>query len=305
MKLGVSDILKVFYAPHKVFKDVVQKPSYIAPLIVLVIFVVAQVGSAYIVASRSLIEQTMPKVEQRDAWTENATLWVAGPGVAISENNFDFINVSAYYNKTSIEFKISNSSGVQMALTTLDGSVNCGTGGFKNLSFRVKIVEPNDRPSTVALYLYSLSDSNFFLYDLTSEFSNSTVNVWNNVTIPVGSGDWTSSGTPNWENITSLRIDFAWDSESNIDLRVDGLFFRGIYADPLVVYGSTYLLSSALNAITPFLFQWLVLTAIMYLLIKGLKGNVVWKPLMVAVGVALTILIVQALILIVAYSTLP
>ena len=305
MKLGVSDILKVFYAPHKVFKDVVQKPSYIAPLIVLVIFVVAQVSSAYIVASRSLIEQTMPKVEQRDAWTENATLWVAGPGVAISENNFDFINASAYYNNTSIEFKISNSSGVQMALTTLDGSVNCGTGGFKNLSFRVKIVEPNDKPSNVALYLYSLSDSNFFLYDLTSEFSNSTVNVWNNVTIPVGSGDWTSSGTPNWENITSLRIDFAWDSESNIDLRVDGLFFRGIYADPLVVYGSTYLLSSALNAITPFLFQWLVLTAIMYLLIKGLKGNVVWKPLMVAVGVALTILIVQALILIVAYSTLP
>src|SRR3972149_7329587 len=107
MKLGVSDILKVFYAPHKVFKDIVQKPSYIAPLIVLVIFVVAQIGASYIVASRSFIEQTMPTVDQRDVWTENATRWMAGPGVAISENYVDFINASVYYNITSIEFKIS------------------------------------------------------------------------------------------------------------------------------------------------------------------------------------------------------
>jgi hypothetical protein len=303
--LAITDILKVFYAPHKVFKDIVKKPSYIAPLIVLVIFLVAQVGASYIVATRSFIEQTKPTADQMDVWTENSTLWVAGPGVAISENHVDFINASAYYNVTSIEFKVSNSSSIQMALQNLDGSVNCGADGFKNISFKLKIVEPNARPANVTLFLYSLSDSNFFTHDLTSEFSNNTINEWNNVTIPVGSGAWTSSGTPSWNNITSLRIDFVWDSASNIDLRVDGLFFRGIYEDPLVVYGSTYMLSTALNAVTPFLFQWLVLTALMYLLIKGLKGTVVWKPLMVAVGTALTILIVQALILVVSYSTLP
>ena len=303
--MALTNILKVFYAPHKLFKEIVQKPTYLAPLIVLIVFVVVQFGASYVVATHSFLEQTMPTADQKDVWTENPTLWMAGSGVAISANHNDYINASDYYNNTSIEFKVSNSSGLQMALTTLDGSVNCGADGFKNMSFRVKSVEPSDRPYNVALYLYSLNDTNFFLYDLTSKFSNSSASVWNNITIPVGSGDWTSSGTPKWENITSLRIDFAWNNSSNIDVRIDGLFFRGMYETPLVVFGSTYLLTSLVSSLTSFLFQWLVMTALMYLIIKGLKGKVLWKPLMVAVGVTLATLIVQAVILVVAYSTLP
>ena len=303
--MALSEILKVFYAPHKVFKEIVQKPSYIAPLIVLVLFVVVQFGSSYVVASRSFIEQTKPTVDQMDVWTENATLWMAGPNVTITENHFDFINASSYYNNTSIEFAASNSSSIQLALTTLDGSVNCGIDGFKNMSFRIKIVEPSSKPANVTLYLYSLSDTNYFTTDLTSDFSNETANTWINMTIPVGSGSWTSTGSPNWENITSLKLDLTWSTGSNIDLRIDGLFFRGIYENPMIVYGSTYLLSSALGSVTHFLFQWLVLTGIMFLLIKGLKGNVVWKPLLVCVGVTSIIFVVQSLILAVSYSTLP
>jgi hypothetical protein len=70
------------------------------------------------------------------------------------------------------------------------------------------------------------------------------------------------------------------------------------------VYGSSILISSALNSVTPYLAQWIVLTALIYLLIKGLKGSVVWKPVMVAVGFALVTLVVQAVILLVAYTTL-
>jgi hypothetical protein len=43
----------------------------------------------------------------------------------------------------------------------------------------------------------------------------------------------------------------------------------------------------------------------MYLLIKGLKGNVVWRPLMVAVGYALVTIVIQAFIVTAAYTTLP
>jgi len=43
----------------------------------------------------------------------------------------------------------------------------------------------------------------------------------------------------------------------------------------------------------------------MYLLIKGLKGNALWKTLMVAVGFALVTMVVQALILLVAFASLP
>ena len=41
------------------------------------------------------------------------------------------------------------------------------------------------------------------------------------------------------------------------------------------------------------------------MLIKGLKGTAVWKPVMVAVGFALVILVVQAVLTLITYSTLP
>jgi len=302
--LVANDILKVLYAPQKAFKEIVQNPRYLGPFILLIIFVVAQVGSSYVVASRSYIEQTMPAGDQGDVWTQNAALWQANSGVTVSNNTADYIN-GTYYGSISIEFSASNASSVWMELNNLDGSVDCGVDGFKNVSLRVKIVTPDVKPENVSLYLYSLSVSNFY-YDLTNAFSNSTVNVWNNITLPVGSGDWLSSNTAaSWENITSLKMDFAWSSNSSIDLRIDGLFFRGVFKDPLEIYGVSYFATSALNAVTPFLFQWLLLTGLMYVIIKGLKGNVTWKPLMVAVGFALVTMVVQALILIVTYTTLP
>jgi hypothetical protein len=302
--LVVKDILRVLYAPHKVFKDVIQKPGYLGPFILLLIFVVAQVGSSYVVASRSYIEQTMPVGDKGDVWTENAALWQAGPSVTVRNNTADFINSTLYYGSASIEFAASNASNVWMELNSLDGAVNCGADGFKNVSLRAKLLAPDVKPENVSIYLYSLSGSNFY-YDLTQTFSSSDVNIWNNITLTVGSGDWLSSDNPSWENITGLKMEFTWPSNSSITLRVDGLFFRGNFQDPFERYGSSYLISSALDAVAPFLFEWLLLTGLMYLLIKGLKGNVVWRPLMVAVGFALVTLVIQALILAVVYTSLP
>jgi hypothetical protein len=301
--LAAKDILRVLYAPHKVFKDIIQKPGYIGPFILLIIFVLAQVGSAYVVASRSFLEQTMPAGDQGDVWTDNATFWHANTGVTISNNTVNFINSTLYYGSTSIEFAASNATNIGMELSNLDGSVNCGADGFKNVSFRVNVLAPDVKPENVTLYLYSLQAS-YFYYDLTNAFSNIAVNVWNNITLPVGSGDWASSGAPVWENITGLKIDFTWSTNSSIDLLLDGLFFRGKFEDPLDLYGVSYLANSALNGVAPFLFEWLILTGLMYLLIKGLKGTVVWKPLMVAVGFALVVLVIQALLLVAVYTTL-
>jgi hypothetical protein len=304
--LVVNDILRVLYAPQKAFKEIIQKPRYLGPLVVLIIFVVAQVGASYVVASKSYIEQTMPIGDQGDLWTQNAALWQANSGVTVSNNTDDYIN-GTYYGSTSIEFAASNDSSVWMELNNLDGSVDCGVDGFKNVSLRVKISAPNVKPESVALYLYSLNASNlYFYYDLTNAFSNGTVNVWNNITTSsFDSGDWSSSSADaKWENITSLKIDFTWSSNSSIDLRIDGLFFRGIFKDPLEVYGSSVFISAALNAVTPFLFQWLLLTGLMYVIIKGLKGNVTWKPLMVAVGFALVAVVIEAIMLFISYTAL-
>jgi len=307
--LVAQELLEVFYAPHRAFRKIVQNPKFLGPLLIVVIFVAIQVGSSYVVGSKSYLEQTMPTGQEGDTWTENAALWQASSGVTIANNHADYINGSAfYYNNTSIEFTAPNSTGIQVFLSDFGSSVNCGADGFKNLSIRVKAVSPASVPENVTLYLFSLTPANFFTYDLTGAFSNSTVmeqQMWNNITVPVGTADWASSNSgATWNNITGMRMDFTWPSSSSIDLRVDGLFFRGPFKGSLDVYGSAVLINSALNSVTPFLFQWLLLTAMMYLLIKGLKGSVVWKPVMVAVGFALVTLVVQSLILLVAYTTL-
>ena len=309
----VKDILRVLYAPHKAFKDLMQTPKYWGPFILLLIFVLAQIGSSYVAGSRLYIEQTMPVGTEADVWTESATLWQANPGVVISDNGVDFINGSQaisgfpdYYGNSSVEFAVSDNNTLQMSLNDFGSQVNCGANGFMDVFFRVKIVTPDAKLENVTLTLYSLTDSNFY-YDLTSAFSNNVVNVWNNISVPVGSGDWLSNGNPSWENITGLKLEFAWPSNSDIDLHLDGLFFRGKFETQIELVGGIipYLATSALNGVAPFLFEWLILTGLMYLLIKGLKGNVIWRPLMVAVGYALIAIVIQTLIVAVVYTTLP
>ena len=312
--MPLTDILKVFYAPHKVFKDIIQNPKYLGAIIVLLLFVAAETGYYFVYGAKSYPEQTLPGEDVGDVWTGNATLWQANSGVIILNNYADFINSTApgsgvppYFGSSSLDFVASNSSNIQARLSNLDGQVNCGTDGFKNISLRIKLVTPDVKPENVTLLLYSMSDFNFFSYDLTSLIASGAVNVWNNITVPVGSGDWVSSNTAaSWENITSLKLEFTWATNSSVDLRVGGLFFRGIYNNAVESYGTEYLLFNfALSSSTHYILQWFLLTALMYVIIKGLKGSVIWKTLMVAVGFALVTQVVQAVIFLASYASLP
>jgi hypothetical protein len=303
-----KEILEVLYAPHKVFKKIVQNPGYLGPFLLLIIFVLGQVGGSYIVATRSYVEttspQTAPLVAQGDLWTEAASYWHANDGVTVSNNTIDYINGTLA--TTSIEFTASDANNVSMELN-FDGSVRCAADAFQNVSFRVKQVAPNVAPENVSLYLYSLSDS-YFYYDLTSEFSSSTIDEWNNITLTTGDGaeGWVSNGgSATWENVTGLKLEFTWSETANVDLLVDRLFFKGDYEGLYDLYGVSYLANTALNAFAPFLFEWLLLTGLMYVLIKALKGNVIWRPLMVAIGFSLIVIAIQSIILVAIYTALP
>ena len=301
----VKDLLRIIYAPHKAFKDIIKNPSYLGPMILLIIFVLAQLGSSYVVASRSYIEQTMPIGDRGDEWTANALDWTATPGVVVSNNTVDFINsTTLYYDTTSIEFAASDLSLISLESPTFANSVNCGPEGFKNVSLRVKLISPDTTPESASLTLFSLADSSF-TYDITNELAD-TANIWTNLTLTVGSGDWEQNGNEAvWENITGLKLEFSWSINSSINILVDGLFFRGIFKGPIELFGASYFASTTINAITPFIFEWFLLTGFMYLLIKGLKSEILWKPLLIAVGFSLITLVVQAIILIVVYTFLP
>jgi len=302
--LIITDIVKVLYAPHKVFKQIIQNPKYLGAIIVLLLFVAAQTAFYYSYYSKNFSEQTFPVGNQFGMWTQNATLWNTNSGAVISYNYGDLIN-NTFYGNSSLQFALSNSSEIFIELGDFQNSVNCDPTGFQNMSMRIKIVEPQIAPEKATLSLYSLSASNYFQYDLTQDLSNSAVSVWNNLTVPVGSGNWLSNGNPDWQNITGLRLDLAFSTNSSISLRIQGVFFRGIYETPIEVDSTGFFINILQLVFMQFLFEWVILTALLYIMIKGLKGTVTWKPLFVAVGFALITTIIQTLIAIAATTALP
>ncbi len=300
----VKDIGEVLYAPRKVFAQIIQNPKYLGAVIVLLLFVLAQTAFYYSYFSKNYSEQTFPVGDQFGTLTQNATLWSTSSGAVISYNYGDLIN-NTFYGNSSLQFALSNSSDIFIELGDFQNSVNCDPTGFQNISMRIKIVEPQIAPEKATLSLYSLNASNYFQYDLTQDLSNSAVSVWNNLTVPVGSGNWLSNGNPDWQNITGLRLDLAFSTNSSISLRLHGVFFRGIYKTPIEVDSTGFLITILQLVLMQFLFEWLILTALLYIMIKALKGTVTWKPLFAAVGFALITTVIQTLIAIAATTTLP
>lgn len=292
----------MLYAPHKVFKKVIQNPKYAGVIIVFVLFVATQTAFYFSYYSKVYSEQTYPAGDQFGTLTQNSTLWTTSSDAVISRNYDDLIN-STLYGNSSLQVMLANTSSLFMELDALGGSVNCGPTGFQNISMRIKLIEPQSAPEKATLYLYSLSASNYFEYDLTQDLS--TTNIWNNLTIPVGSGNWVSNGNPDWQNITGLKLDLAYSTNSSVTLLMEGIFFRGIYETPLEVDSTIFLVTILQLVFTQFLFEWLILSGLMFVLIKVLKGTTTWKPLAVAVGFALITLIIQTLVVTAATTTLP
>jgi hypothetical protein len=298
----IQQMLKVFYAPHKAFKEIKDNPRYIGPILVMVLFIAANTGVAYVIMSKSYIEQTLPTAKELDSWTENATLWRSSPEVRINESD-DHID-GAYYGNRSIEFSAANDNHVSMWLNNT-GSVNCSVpDGYKNLSLRIKLTEPLAKPESVSIYLFSSTPSDYLYHDLTGNFSSSTGNIWNNLTISLADDTWSTNGTNgNWGNITGLKLEFGWLENSNITLLVDGLFFRGIFKTYPEIVGMTYVLNSLSSGLSQFVIQWVFLGVIAYVIVRVLGSKTSWKSMLILAGFALITLFVQSMVNAIVFST--
>lgn len=301
----IEDVLKVIYAPHKAFKQIVQNPKFIGPIFIMILFIVASFGPFYIYASRAYVESTSPSIGQNDVWTENRTLWKSDiSSVTISENSNDYINGTLHGNK-SVQFSIVNSSKISMQIDNL-GSVNCsGEGGFKSLFLRIKQTSPDTNPENVTIYLFSNSSS-YFHRSLTQNFSVQTINHWNNLTIPLNTAVWSASNaSANWENITGLKLEFSWLSNYTITLLFDDMFYRGVFKSPLEGMSIDFLSANIIFGVLQYSISWLLPTVLVFIMGKALGAKIVWKTVLIVVGFTLIVLFVQALINTAAYSTLP
>jgi len=298
--LKIPNILEVIYAPHKAFKKIAEKPSYVGPAIIILILVLANIGFAYVAMSKTSLEITAPNGLNQDEWTQNSTLWASN--ALVSESN-DSVT-GTYYGNASIAFTITNSTQIWMWLNNV-GPVNCSSqGGFNQISFRLKQLSPQDEPQNALIYLFSANTSDYFYHNLTQYVSNSTVSTWNNLTLPLVSG-WSNGTNADWSQITGLKMEFDWASNSNITMLVDGLFFHGVFHSWLDQAGIGYVLSYTSTSVMQFVITWVAFSGLLFLVGRTLGGKMVWKLLLVAVGFILITLVVQALINVASYETLP
>ena len=296
------EILKVLYAPHKVFKEVIQNPRYIGPIIVMILFVAANAASTYALATKTYVEKTFPT--QKDEWTENTTLWQPTGGVYPTANYADYIEGFIYGNK-SIEFTVKNSTEISMQLDNI-GPINCSSqDGYTKIYVRIKCKSPNIAPKNVSIYLHSITLSDFFYRDLTENFSSAAIGVWNNLTIPLDDGKWLRVGNADWANINSLTFIFEWAGKSDITVLVDGLFFGGIYT-PYAENIAAYLASYSAYSFMQFVIRWVFLAGIIHIMSKAFKANTVWRVTLILIGSSLITMFIQALVNTAVFSaTLP
>jgi hypothetical protein len=254
----------------------------------------------------------------------NATSWVAGTGVELSNNFNDYYNNTVYvgqlqyapnnplgyyplFGNFSLQIQANSTNSVMAALTNTS-NVDCGQTGFRNLSLTMKLIQPQSTPQTATLRLYSLADENYYTYDLTSTLNSaSAINQWGNLTIPVGPDavGWTETGNPQWSNITSLTLDLTYPDNTDVTIRIGALFFRGQFVQPLQYDATGFLLRFLQVFSLQFLFTWLILSVVVYLILRALRTPVIWKPLFVALGFAMLVMVVRGLINIIAALTMP
>ncbi|MGA2681409.1 MAG: hypothetical protein ABSF44_06365 [Candidatus Bathyarchaeia archaeon] len=311
----LNDLAQVVYAPSKAFKKIIENPKYLGALLVLLLFVGLAIGFEFVQFSRIYTENTVPQVGQLQDFL-NSTSWRSSSNVALSDNFADPFNYSIFVAALNTNYSMFGNSSLEMGaihtnnITTALGNVfnvDCNPSGFQNLSITIKQVAPSSAPQNAALTLFSLSDTSFYTYDLTSSLNSAPVGAWNNLTIPLGpkSSGWTTTGTPSWGNVTALQLSLNYPANSNITARIGALFFRGQYQTP-VQTDSLGLVEQFLSSYGfEFILVWFVLTGIIYLFFYGMKTSHVWKPLFVATGYALIVLDIRALINIIAAATLP
>ncbi|MCL2173559.1 MAG: hypothetical protein LBH62_07010 [Nitrososphaerota archaeon] len=309
----IHDVFGVIYAPYKTFKRIVQNPKYLAIAFIVLLFVSLQTTYYYSYYSKVNHEQTMPPLAELCALTaatdteldkifpaQVSKPWTTSQGAAITINDDDYIEQNFYANN-SLQFTLYNSNSLSATLERSGYSANCDPDGFTSLSLSMKQGSQEAAlPTKGTLTLYTAnSTSNYFTCDITPMIKNNSYDKWNNLTIAVGSSaEWQSTGTPNWSDVTGLTLELSFPESSNIDVLLQGIFFRGQYLTQINALGiGSFFGYVAYSIVIQVAFQWLILTAIAYVLFKCFKAtNVAWRPLFIVMGFTIMALVIIAAI---------
>lgn len=296
-------IFKVIYSPFKAFKEIIQNPKYIGPILIMILFVLVSIGSEYARASKLYVQQTLPSTldpYDPDPWTENCTMWISNAEITCNSDD-------CLLGHNSIQFSITNNAAIWMELKNI-GQINClRTDGYKNLSFCIKWINPTaDLPQNANLYLFSMGTTDYFYYDLAERINQTKNDEWNNFIIPFGldAEQWVNSSAQTaWNNITGLKLDLIWaqSTGSNLTILVDKVYFQSGNFEPLINSISSTIAFSAVNAVTTFSIYWMLSGVAVFMAGKLFKIKAEFKVFLIIVGYALIAMVVMQVLFNILY----
>jgi len=302
--LFAHGILKIVYSPLKAFTEIIEKPKYAGPILIMILCVFANTAFGYVLMTKTYIDQTMPHAQDLDEWTENCTLWISNVG--IPKCSVAHVN-GVYYGNRSLDFTIVNGSQIWMRLNTSD-PIDCSDPeGFKTLTFRAKWNSTNQAKPNATVYMYSVLQTDYFYTESPVTLTEADKNVWEKIQVPLGSDSmiWKAVGAnAHWNNINSLELIFTWPSSSNVTLLIDGLFLHGIFKPAIEVAGE-YLLDYPLTALMQFILQWVILGGSLFIFSRMFGVKAVWKVFLIIAGFVLITLFVQMVLAAAVSAALP
>jgi hypothetical protein len=312
--LFLYDVFKVIYSPVKAFREVLEKPRYIGPIIIIIISLFLTVGTQYVSVSKHYVETITP-TNPRDAWTNMtapSSMWAtnasAGNVTAYSNANSDLL--AGNY---SVHAVVSNTSEILLK-TTSTGTINCSDpSGFKTLYYKLMYsgfnqTQAPENVSYAKLRLLSLNnESDYFEFDLLSNqrYLNKS-QAWTDANVTLVSG-WTSNGSPNWENITGIEFMLVFPQKGQLSLYLNDLHFGGKYEIFYDAVGFSYWLSSTvMSSLFDILLRWLIFAGLLWLTLKVFQPqSSPFRTLLVVVGYAFAIMFVYVTIDMLSISQLP
>lgn len=280
-------IFKVLYSPLKAFKEIVENPTYKAPVLILILVLLITAGANCI----SKLEIVMPEKEE---WSESDLFWKSNGAVSLDSTD----RITGNH---SVSALISNATDIYMSVKDV-GPVNCtGNDGYKKLVFGIKWEAHNGEPASPSGFLRLFSGENGSFEQSVTGWISNTSDQWSDVDLDVGleSENWSETDPQGWGKIDGLEFRLTWPSEQeNITLKLDGLFFGGRYTPAIASEDFGYVLSwSLIRTGINFFLNWAVFAGTLFIILKlyGEKAGS-FKLLFRIVGYVLSTLIVINLI---------
>jgi len=300
-------ILKVLYAPHKAFKEISQNMKFIAPLVIMILFILAGTGSYYLRTTKLFVQKTTPStadLSDPDSWTDNPKAWLSNANVTSNSNDRLFA-------VNSIQLNAGNDTGVWMKLNrTL--SVDCSASGtYRNLTYSMKWIHPTGAsPRNASLYLYSGETGSYFYRSFEEPVNGTGSGKWSNVTIPLGSdaSQWLDvGGQASWTNINGLRIELSWGSPavSNLTVLVDQMFFRSKDFDSLGTLLGGSVAMYAANFLFTFAIYWMLAGAVLFVGARMFAIKAELKAFLIIAGYSLIALLIMQVVFACFYAAIP